>query len=238
MRFARCQLVIIIEPSHGLGTLSECLGDPPGVREHRGQPAGGHTRVTQESEVPMRVTDVLGQDPEIQQSHVGVGPRRKPRDKHREQVALNCRASAGSLRQSRNMREGTRRITVANRREAVTRTIRMQGDLVLAQRSRCGDDRPIEDILVEGPHPCANLVDRSAHRLRVGEARAVHRPPENTQLPLLVRDQVGAAHTRQLGSVLDGAQEAIARCELISITASDIAAVPQRLDRLQRRAHA
>ena len=90
---------------------------------------------------------------------------------------------------------------------------------------------------MEGPHPCTHLIDRGTDRARVGEARAIHRPPEDAQLPLLVRDQVGATHTRQLRTVLDGAQEAIARCELISITASDIAAVPQRLDRLQRRAH-
>ena len=46
MRLARCQLVIIVEPGHSLGTLGEGLGDPARVRKHGRQPVGGHTRVT------------------------------------------------------------------------------------------------------------------------------------------------------------------------------------------------
>ena len=126
MRLARCQLVIVIEPGDGLGTLGERLGDPPGVREHGREPASSNAGVTQEREVPVRIADIFGQDPEIQQAHVGVGPRRKPRDKHGEQVALNCSASARPLRESSDMCEGTRRITVADRSEAVTRTICVQ----------------------------------------------------------------------------------------------------------------
>jgi len=55
----------------GLGTLGESLGDPAGVREHGREPVGGHARIAQERKVPVGVPDVLGQDAEVEQAHVG-----------------------------------------------------------------------------------------------------------------------------------------------------------------------
>ena len=84
MRLARRQLTIIVEPGHGLGTLGEGLGDPARVRKHGRQPVSGHARVTEEREVPVRITNVLGQDAEVQEAHVGIRPASEPRDEHRK----------------------------------------------------------------------------------------------------------------------------------------------------------
>ena len=98
----------------------------------------------------------------------------------------------------------------------------MQGHLVFAERRRCGDDRAVEDVLVQSAHASANLVDGSADRLRVGIASGSHRTPEDAQLSFLVGNQVRAAHPRQLGAVFDGAQESVARGELIRVAARNV----------------
>ena len=238
MRFARRQLTIVVEPGHGLGTLGERLCNPAGVRKHGREPVGGHARVAQEREVPVRVSDVLGQDAEVQQAHVGVGPACEPRDEYREQVTLDRRAPARSLCEGSNMRERSRRIPVADSGQSVARAIRVQGHLVLAQRRGRGDDRAVEDVLVQSAHASAYLVDSGTDRLRIREAGRPHRTPEDTQLPFLVRNQVRAPHAGQLSAVFDRAQESVARGELMRVTTRDVAALAQRLDRLQRRPHA
>ena len=136
------------------------------------------------------------------------------------------------------MRQRSRRIPVANRGQAVARAIRMQRHLVLAQRRGRGDDRAVEDVLVQGADAGPNLVDGIADRLRICEAIGSHRTPEDTQLPFLVRNQVRAAHSRQLSAVFDGAQEPVAQGKLMRVAARNVAALAQRLDRIQRRPHA
>ena len=238
MRFARRQLTIVVEPRHSLGTLGERLCNPAGVRKHGREPVGSHARVAQEREVPVRVSDVLGQDAEVQEPHVGVGASGEPRDEYRKQVTLDRRAPARALCEGSNVRERSRRITVADSGQSVARAIRVQGHLVLAQRRSRGDDRAIEDVLVESTHASANLVDGSADRLGIREASGPHRTPEDTQLPFLVRNQVRATHAGQLSAVFDGAQEAVARGELLCVATSNVSALAQRLDRLQCRPHA
>ena len=238
VRLSRCQLSVIVEPGHGLGTLGESLGDPAGVRKHGREPVGGHARVAQEREVPVRIPNVLGQDAEVQEAHVGVGPSGEPRDEHRKQVALDRGAPARPLGERADMRQRSRRITVANRCQSVARAIRVQGHLVLAQRRGRSNDRTVEDVLMQSTHTSANLVDSGTDRLRVCEASGAHRTSEDTQLPFLVRNQVRAAHPGQLSAVFDGAQESVARGELIRVAARDVATLAQRLNRLQRRSHA
>ena len=238
VRLSRGQLSIIVEPCHGLGTLGEGLGNPPGVREHGREPVGGHARIAQKREVPVRIADVLGQDAEVEEAHVGVRPASQPRDKHREQVALNRRAPARPLGEGTDVRQRSRRIPVANRGQAVARAIRVQRHLVLAQRRGRGDDRAVEDVLVQSADAGPNLVDGVADRLRICEAIGSHRTPEDTQLPFLVRNQVRAAHSRQLSAVFDGAQEPVAQGKLMRVAARNVAALAQRLDRIQRRPHA
>ena len=91
---------------------------------------------------------------------------------------------------------------------------------------------------MQSAHASANLVDRSADRRRIGEASGSHRTPEDTQLPFLIGNQVRTAHAGQLGAVFDGPQESVARGELTRVAACNIAALAQRLDRLQGRPHA
>ena len=47
-----------------------------------------------------------------------------------------------------------------------------------------------------------------------------------------------AVHAWQLRAMLDGAQEAVAGGQLVSVRASDVAALTQRVDSFQRRAYA
>ena len=47
-----------------------------------------------------------------------------------------------------------------------------------------------------------------------------------------------AAHPGQLSAVFDGAQESVARGELMRVATRDVAPLAQRLNRLQRRSHA
>ena len=91
---------------------------------------------------------------------------------------------------------------------------------------------------MQSTHTSANLVDSGTDRLRVCEASGTHRTSEDTQLPFLVRNQVRAAHPGQLSAVFDGAQESVARGELMRVAARDVATLAQRLNRLQRRSHA
>ena len=232
MRLARRQLTIIVEPGHGLGTLGERLCNPAGVREHGREPMGGDARVTQKREVPMRIPNVLGQDAEVQQTHVGVGASGEPRDEYRKQVTLDRRAPARPLREGSNVSERSRRIPVADRGQSVARAICVQEYLVLAQRCSRGDDRAIEDVLVQSAHASAHLVDSGTDRLSIREASGPHRTPKDTQLPFLVRNQVRATHAGQLSTVFDSAQESVARGELLRVATRDVATLAQRFNRL------
>ena len=153
-------------------------------------------------------------------------------------MALDRGAPARPLGERADVRQRSRRITVANRCQSVARAIRVQGHLILAQRRGRGNDRTVEDVLMQSTHTSANLVDSGTNRLRVCEASGSHRTPEDAQLSFLVGNQVRAAHPRQLGAVFDGAQESVARGELMRVAARDVAPLAQRLNRLQRRPHA
>ena len=185
----------------------------------------------------MGLADVLGQDAEVEQAHVGVRAARKPRNEHGKQVALDRGASAGPLREGCDVREGARRVAVADGGQSVARALGVQGNLVFTQGCGGRDDRPVEHVLVQGAHAGAHLVEGRANRVSVGKPRRVHGPSQNPQVAILIGNQVIAAHARQLRAMLHGAQESVARGELVRVGSGDIAALAQRLDRLQGRAH-
>ena len=185
----------------------------------------------------MGLADVLGQDAEVEQAHVGVRAARKPRNEHGKQVALDRGAPTGPLREGCDVREGAGGIAVADGRQPVARTLGMQGNLVFTQGCGGRDDRPVEHVLVQGAHAGAHLVKGRANRVSVGKPRRVHGPSQNPQVAVLIGDQVIAAHARQLRAMLHGAQESVARGELVRVGSGDIAALAQRLDRLQGGAH-
>ena len=196
LRLARCQLRVVVQPRHGLGPLGQRVGDPPRVWQHRHQSAGGHPRVAQERQIPVRLPNVLGQDAEVEQAHVGVSAVCQPRDEYGQEVALDRGATARALGEGRDVREGADGISIADGGQSVARALGVQGSLILTEGCGGRDDRSVEHVLMQGAHVSAHVVDGRADRVGVGVTRRVHGPPEDAQVAVLVGNQVVAAHAR------------------------------------------
>ena len=132
LRLARCQLRVVVQPRHGLGPLGQRVGDPPGVRQHRHQSAGGHPRVAQECQIPVRLPNVLGQDAEVEQTHVGVSAVCQPRDEYGQEVALDRGATARALGEGGDVYESSRGVAVSDGGQSVARALGVQGGLIRA----------------------------------------------------------------------------------------------------------
>ena len=91
---------------------------------------------------------------------------------------------------------------------------------------------------MQGPHPLTHLIDGGAHGGGVGEAPGSHGATQDTQFGVLIGDQVGAAHARQLGAMFDRSQETIAGGQVGGIAAGDVSSLAQGIDRVERRGHA
>ena len=80
----------------------------------------------------MRLPNVLGQDAEVEQTHVGVSAVCQPRDEYGQEVALDRGATARALGEGGDVYESSRGVAVSDGGQSVARALGVQGGLIRA----------------------------------------------------------------------------------------------------------
>ena len=80
----------------------------------------------------MRLPNVLGQDAEVEQAHVGVSAVCQPRDEYGQEVALDRGATARALGEGGDVYESSRGVAVSDGGQSVARALGVQGGLIRA----------------------------------------------------------------------------------------------------------
>ena len=163
----------------------------------------------------------------------GSAPSANQPEHHREQLPLDRRAARHPLGERRDVPHGAGRVGVADGREPGLGGLRGEAGLRGRQLGRRGQERPVEQLLVQPP----DLATRGtpAFEQPVGPLGPhADRAREPAQVRLGRRQEVRAAQPVELDPVLEHAQQAVADGELRRVVAPDVPARGQRGERGQR----
>ena len=142
--------------------------NPAARGEHPGQALGRGLPVAEQPEVPRGVPERLGQPPEGQQPGVGVGTVGEPAEQHRQQRPLDRRPPGHPDGERLQVPQPGLRLVVAERRQPGHRRGLREPDPVRGQPGDRGEQRPVEQLLVQPADPGALAGHRalqSAHRV-------------------------------------------------------------------------
>lgn len=234
---ARAQPCGVAEELHAVGRLLEERGGEPAAAQRVGQALGGAPLVAQHLEIPVGGAEFFADLAEGEEAGVGVGLVREPAEHRRQQLALDGGASADALGEGLQVPEGTLGVAETQCGEPLLGCLGCQADLGLREPGDGGEERAIEDPLVQATHLTGGRPPlRDDLGRRVG--RVAQGAPQSAQVPGGRRDQVRASHPLHLDAVLEGAQEPIGRGQGRGVLPTDIAATGQGLQRRDRRAGA
>ncbi len=228
---ARSQLVEVFEPRDRLRAALKEFTDEAGPGEHPGEAQRGVGRVAEQSQVPVRRAERVGEPSEGEHAVIGVGALGEPGDEHGHEVPLDRRPSGDPGGEGRDVPERALRITEADRGEPSLRLRARELEPAGRERRHGGEQRPVEEPLVQAAHPLPRRLPERGQLGRVAGEPA--RSREDAKLGLVARHEVGPAQARQLQAVLQHAEQAIVVRELAGLLAADVAAARERAERGQ-----
>ena len=229
----RRELGVVVEPRDGLGRAGQGVRHVAGGGEQPGESVRGDPRVAQQLEVPVRGPQLVGQTAERQEAGVGVRTVGEPAEQHRQELPLDRGAAADPLGQRGDVPQGPGRVAVADRRQPCAGGLRREAHVLAGQARGGGEQRPVEELLVEVPDVALDRPPPLHHGLRTTGAHA-HGPGQTPQLRLAGRHEVGAPQPVQLDAVLEHAQQPVADREPRSVVPPHVAARGEGRERVER----
>ena len=230
----RRQAAAVTEDRHRLGGAHEqvCRIAAPGQRVR--EPLGGRALVAQEAEVPVRGAEVVADLAEGQQTAVGVGLVGEPAEHDGQQGLLDGGTAADPRCEGLEVSHGAGRVAETQGRQALARCLGREPGLGGAEAGDRGEQRPVEQPLVDAAH-LAGLLLPAVHHLGDRITPVAEAAPEPAQVGLGRGHQVGAAQAVELDAVLERAQQPVVLVEGGGVVAADVAAAGEGVEGLERR---
>ena len=234
---AWCQVLVLAEPLGGLRGVLQLVRDESGAGQDVAEPLSSHGGVPQHGQIPGTGAQRLAEPTEGEQPGVGVHSFGEPAQHHRQNPALQRGPSAHSGGQRLDMAHGPAGVGIAQCRQTLLGRLRREPGVLVGQHRCGGEQRPVEDRLVEGrdlaDDPPPLLVQSLGARSPQRTGR-LHRRGQGPQLGLLFRHQVGASHLRHLDPMLVEAQLPVAARHRVTVPAGHVLALGQSVDGRQR----
>ena len=227
------QFPVALEPRGRIGDALEQDADEPRAGQHVREAAGRARGVPEHPQEPVRLAQVVAQPPEGQQPVVGVGALGEPLQHDGQQGALDLRAPRDPTRERRDVVQGAARVGEPDGRQPRLGLLAGERVAVLGQRRDGGEQRPVEQPLVQRAHLELGVLPGLDEALgRRGGAGGARQHPQRL---VIARHEVRAPHAGQLHAVLQQTQEPVVAGEIGRLDAADVAVVGQSVQGADRR---
>ncbi len=239
----RYQLAVVGEEPQCLGVAAEQVADVAGQAQQAGQAQRNRSLVAQQPQEPRRRPQPVRHLPVGQQPAVGLGRIGELVQQHGQERVLDGGVPRHPAGERLQVAQSGGRILEAEDLEALARRGRSEAQRLTGHPSHRFQEGSVDQLGVQPPyllvvrHPRGpELVDRVALLVGAephGLGQPAQRPRPVRGAP--VRHGVGAPQALQLEAVLDRAQEPVRLDERVAVLATDVAALRQRAECVQRR---
>jgi hypothetical protein len=227
----RCE--VLPQHLHALRLALQQVGGIARGGEQGREPLRDLALVAQRREVPRGVAERLAEPSEPEEPGVGVGCVGEPLEHDRQQRALDRCGPRDTGRERLEVAQRRPRVEVAERRQPRARRLRGQPGVVAGDPGDRGEQRPVEELLVEPAHLPPVVLPRG---LELGDRVLVepHAPGDPAQARVVLRHDMGPSELVELDPVLEGPQERIGVVHRLAVRSSDVGTAGQLGERAQR----